>query len=112
MGRSDQQWRSDILSGTSSGNRLAGRVFQDGRFWLAELPALDLMTQGTSRDDAYAMVKDLLETLVDVPEFSVRVEPDEDGGFAVTSHELDRRDPTQQVDERHLGLVVQSAIPT
>ena len=59
MARSDQQWMSDILSGTSNSNRLSGRVYKEGSFWLAELLALYVMTQGKTQDDAYGMVKDL-----------------------------------------------------
>ena len=86
MGRSEQEWRSEILSRTSNGNSLSGRVFKDGGFWLAELPALDVVTQGKTRRDAYAMVKDLLETLVDTPGVSAHVEPVGDGGFEVSSN--------------------------
>ena len=43
------------------------------------------MTQGKSKDDAHGMVKDMLETLVNLPGFSIRVHPDDAGGFEVTS---------------------------
>ena len=39
--------------------RLHGRVYKDGKFWLAEVPMLDAMTQGRTRKDALAMVADL-----------------------------------------------------
>ncbi len=112
MSRSEQQWRSDILSGTSNGNRLAGRVHKGGTFWLAELPALDVMTQGRTKDDAYAMVKDLLETLVNLPEFLVHVDPDEEGGFEVTSNGIGRRDPARKACGARPGLVAQPADST
>ena len=86
MGRSGQEWRAEILGRTSNGNRLSGRLFKDGKYWLAELPSLDVMTQGKTRRDAYAMVKDLLETLVDVPGFSAHVTPIDDGSFQVSSN--------------------------
>ena len=92
MSRTEEQWRSDILCGTSNGDRLSGRVYKGGRFWLAELPSLDVMTQGRTKDDAYAMVKDLLETLVNLPGFSVHVDPDEEDGFEVASNGVDRWD--------------------
>ena len=82
---SEEQWRSMILSGTSNGNRICGRVYKGDKFWVAKLPALDLMTQGRTKVDAYAMVKDMLETLVNLPGFLVRVNPDEQGSFEVRS---------------------------
>lgn len=64
--------------------RLNGRVYKDGRFWLAEVPMLDAMTQGRTREEALAMVADLLESLVNSPGFAVQVHPgkqaERDGG--------------------------------
>lgn len=65
--------------------RFHGRMYKDGRFWLAEVPILDAMTQGRTRTEAYAMVKDMLETLADRPGFSVQVHPDKEGRFQVSS---------------------------
>ena len=39
---------------------LEGRVWKDGKFWLIEIPALNLMTQGKNRKDALAMAKDAI----------------------------------------------------
>lgn len=85
MSRSEEQWRLEILGRTSNGNRLCGKVRKGDKFWLANLPALDVMTQGRTKDDTYAMVKDMLEELVNLPGFSVNVDPDEEDGFQVTS---------------------------
>lgn len=52
-------------------------MYKSDKFWVAKLPALEVMTQGRSKDEAYAMVKDMLETLVNLPGFSVRVNPAE-----------------------------------
>jgi hypothetical protein len=94
MTRSEEQWRSVILGGTSNGNRLSGSVYKSDKFWVAKLPGLEVMTQGRSKDEAYAMVKDVLETLVNLPGFSVRVNPDEQGGFEVTSDSSSQREPS------------------
>jgi hypothetical protein len=32
--------------------RLSGRIWKDGKFWLAEVPMLDAMTQGHSEREA------------------------------------------------------------
>jgi hypothetical protein len=65
--------------------RFAGRVYKDGKFWLAEVPILDAMTQGRTRSEAFTMVADLLQTLVDRPEFTVRVHPGDDDYFEVSA---------------------------
>ncbi len=93
MTRSEEQWRSVILRGTSNGNQISGRVYKGDKFWVAKLPALDVMTQGRTKAEAYAMVKDMLETLVNLPGFSVRVNPDEQGGFEVTSEGSSQWEP-------------------
>jgi DNA-binding transcriptional regulator YiaG len=45
--------------------RLAGRIRKDGKFWLAEVPMLDALTQGRSRPQAFRMMADLIETMAD-----------------------------------------------
>jgi hypothetical protein len=68
--------------------RFAGRVYKEGKFWLAELPILDAMTQGRTRPEAFAMVADLLETLVDRPGFTVQVHPGADDHFEVSAPDM------------------------
>ena len=65
--------------------RLHGRVYKDGKFWLAEVPMLDAMTQGRTRKEALAMVADLLETLANRPGFSVHVHPATHEAFEVSA---------------------------
>ena len=65
--------------------RFQGSVYRDGRFWLAEIPILDTMTQGYTRKEALSMVEDLLETLANHPGFSVEVHPGKQGSFEVSS---------------------------
>ncbi len=65
--------------------RFQGKVYKDGKFWLAEIPILDAMTQGYTQREACVMVKDLLETLVNHPKFSVEVHPVKHGNFEVSS---------------------------
>jgi predicted RNase H-like HicB family nuclease len=70
--------------------RLRGNVYKDGKFWLAEVPILNAMTQGHTRTEALSMVKDLLETLVNHPEFAVEVHPGEHGEFEVSCTDMRR----------------------
>ena len=65
--------------------RLHGRVYKDGKFWLAEVPLLDAMTQGHTRKEALAMVADLLETLANRPDFSVHIHPGKHDAFEVSA---------------------------
>ena len=64
--------------------RFEGRVWKDkgSKYWLVEVRLLDVMTQGTSKDDAYCMIADAIETLVDQKGFKIDVRPL--GGDAVT----------------------------
>ena len=70
--------------------RLHGHIYKDGKFWLAEVPMLDAMTQGRTRKEALAMVTDLLETLANRPGFSVQVHLGKHGAFEVSA--ADTRD--------------------
>ena len=65
--------------------RFHGRVYQDRKFWLAEAPILDAMTQGHTRKDALVMVADLLETLANRPGFQVQVHAGQGEAFEVSS---------------------------
>ncbi len=67
--------------------RFYGKVYKDGKFWLAQVPLLDAMTQGHTRKEAFVMVKDLLETLVNRPGFSVTVHPGKQSDFEVSSND-------------------------
>ena len=53
--------------------RFSGRIYKDGKFWLAEIPILDLMTQGRTKKEAYQMVADMIETLVNREGFRATV---------------------------------------
>lgn len=53
--------------------RYTGKLYQDGEFWLAEIPILDVMTQGYSQEEALEMVADLVETLVNEEGFQADV---------------------------------------
>ena len=64
--------------------RFEGNVYRDGRFWLAEIPLLDAMTQGRTRKEALAMVGDWLETMVNRPGFRASVHPRGAGEFEVS----------------------------
>lgn len=68
--------------------RFSGKVYKDGKFWLIEVPILDAMTQGYTKKEAFKMVKDLLESLVNRPGFTVQVHPGKHGDFEVSSPDI------------------------
>ena len=57
--------------------RFEGRIWKDNKSknWLIEVPLLDVMTQGASKEDAYRMIADAVETLVDQKKFNANVRP-------------------------------------
>jgi len=55
--------------------RFEGRIKKDGKFWLVEIPAFDAFTQGHTKREAFAMAKDLIETMADTTGFRVTVHP-------------------------------------
>ena len=43
---------------------LEGKIWKDGKFWLVEVPFLDVMTQGKTEKEALMMIKDAILELV------------------------------------------------
>lgn len=67
--------------------RFSGKIYKDGKFWLAEIPILDLMTQGRTKKEAYEMVADMLESLVNKDGFKIDVYKGNKDNFEVGSSE-------------------------
>jgi Helix-turn-helix len=55
--------------------RFQGKVRKDGKFWLAEVPVFDAMTQGRTRKDALDMIADWFVTMADRKGFSIDIHP-------------------------------------
>jgi hypothetical protein len=53
--------------------RFAGRIWKEGSSWLVEVPALDIMTQGSTKREALEMIADAIEGHVDRAGFEVTV---------------------------------------
>ncbi|KPA09221.1 protein containing Uncharacterized protein family UPF0150 [Candidatus Magnetomorum sp. HK-1] len=53
--------------------RFSGKIYKDGKFWLAEIPILDLMTQGYTKQEAIEMVKDMIESLIESSDTKVNI---------------------------------------
>ena len=86
MGRTERQWRKDILGVTADGKRLRGRVRKDGGYWIIEFPSIDVMTQARTREEIFLMAADVLETLVNIPTYSAKVMLLDGGRLEVTSN--------------------------
>jgi hypothetical protein len=67
--------------------RFSGKVYKDGRYWLAEIPILDLMTQGRTKKEAYEMVIDMLETMINKEGLSIELYKGKKDTFEVGSSE-------------------------
>lgn len=68
--------------------RFEGTLVRDGRFWLAEIPLLDAMTQGRTRAEALKMIADWLETMVNRPDFRAEVYPRGKSEFEVSGDDV------------------------
>ncbi len=68
--------------------RLAGRVFKSGKYWAIEVPILGIVTQGHSKKDAFDMIVDSIELLVNKKEFKVKVYPGEKSYFEIASEDV------------------------
>lgn len=66
----------------------SGKVWKDGKFWLVEIPALDVLTQGKSRKDALFMVKDAIEALVNEKGFRIKASAVVDGEFILSANDI------------------------
>ena len=67
--------------------RFEGKLTRDGRFWLAEIPLLDAMTQGRTRKEALEMIGDWLETMIDRPSFGASIHPRGTREFEVSGND-------------------------
>ena len=63
--------------------RFAGKVFKSGRYWAIEVPILSVVTQGHTKKEAFEMIADAIEVLVNKPGFEVRVFPGKGEYFEV-----------------------------
>ncbi len=68
--------------------RFEGKVARDGRFWLAEIPLLDALTQGRTKTEALEMIADWLETMVNREGFRAEVHPRSREEFEVSGNDV------------------------
>jgi DNA-binding XRE family transcriptional regulator len=68
--------------------RLSGRVFKSSKFWVIEVPILSVVTQGYTKKEAYEMIADAIESLVNKKGFRVEVFPGKGQYFELGSPDL------------------------
>ena len=67
--------------------RIEGHLWKEGRFWIVEIPALDLMTQGLSKTEAYRVAGTVVEDVVGKDEFKVTVRKSGKDGFVLETND-------------------------
>jgi predicted RNase H-like HicB family nuclease len=68
--------------------RFGGRIIKIDRYWAVEVPILGVVTQGMTKKEAYEMIADAIESLVNKEDFKVEVYPGEGEYFEVYSKDL------------------------
>ncbi len=68
--------------------RLVGNYYKDGKFWLCELPFIQLMDQGRTKKECLIMIKDAIEILINDKEFKCEVTELGNGKFAVGTSQV------------------------
>lgn len=63
--------------------KFEGTTCKEGRYWPVDVPALNVVTQGRSKKEAYQMIKEAIELYVDQPHFQVEVIPLSGGRFII-----------------------------
>jgi hypothetical protein len=63
-------------------------VTKEGRWWLAEIPAFDAMTQGRTKKEALEMAADLIETMAETTGFRVTIGPTGGESFEVGANQV------------------------
>jgi hypothetical protein len=69
--------------------RFAGRVWREGKLWLAEVPILDAMTLGPSRRAAIHRMTHAIEKMAKKRAFRVAVFQAAGGAFEIGSEDAD-----------------------
>lgn len=72
---------------------LGGKIWKDGKWWIIEVPCLNVSTQGRTRKEAFLMIKDaVLELMASYfseldKKFKITIHEDKKNGFGLTSND-------------------------
>ena len=72
--------------------RFEGRIRRAGRYWAIEVPILGVFTQGRTKKEAFEMIADAVESLVNKGGFQVRIFPGSGDHFEIESRARSRED--------------------
>lgn len=70
--------------------RIQGQIYKDGKFYLVEIPALNCMTQGKTKEEAITMAGDWVRNFEDKLDFEVYWLNKKEGAFALESEDSAR----------------------
>ncbi len=62
---------------------VSGRIWKEGKFWLIEVSTINVMTQGRSKKEAYHMMRDAVELLINRKGVKVEIFQISNGGFTL-----------------------------
>ena len=65
--------------------RFSGKVYKDGKFWLAEIPILDAMTQGHTKKEAFEMALDMVKAMMNKEGAEIDIYKGKNGDFEIAS---------------------------
>ncbi len=66
--------------------RFEGKVFKTGKYWAIEVPILGVHTQGHTKREAFEMIADAIESLVNKKEFKIQVFPSKGEYFEIQAN--------------------------
>ena len=66
--------------------KIEGEIKKGKKYWSVRVPLLLVNTQGETKKDAFFMVKDAIELMIDKDGFEIDVHPGKDNYFSISSN--------------------------
>ena len=63
--------------------RLEGKICKQGKYWAVDVPIIGVFTQGHTKKEAFEMVADAIESVINKKSFKVKVYPGHDDYFEI-----------------------------
>jgi len=82
-----------------------GHLYKEGKFWLVEIPALNLMTQAFTKRQAYKMAKSLIQDASGQTELKLNLIQMDDLAFLIQSDDLEALIPLLLKKQRQKQLM-------
>lgn len=68
--------------------KLSGNYYKSGKFWLSEIPVINMMDQGKTKTECLRMMKSGVESLINIPAFKCEVQDLGEGEFVLSSQDV------------------------